>query len=206
MLLSKSLNESVGRIRSFTACFSNGPMKLIMRPLRPRAVKKREPRPTQHSLMIFGRRAFARTPITNSALKFFLGVAKDFDIDVNFTSEDDAFCQDVRDFLASSLPGDLRQKVENGIELHRDDIMRWHRIMYAKGWAAPNWPQEHGGPGWALSQKYIFDEERALSGAPRLVAFGINMCGPVLMGFGTQAQQQHFLPRILSGEHIWCQG
>ena len=127
-------------------------------------------------------------------------------MDVNFTAEDDAFRQDVRDFLASSLPGDLRQKVENGVELHRDDIMRWHRIMYAKGWAAPNWPQEHGGPGWTLAQKYIFDEEQALSGAPRLVAFGINMCGPVLMGFGTQAQQQHFLPRILSGEHIWCQG
>jgi alkylation response protein AidB-like acyl-CoA dehydrogenase len=127
-------------------------------------------------------------------------------MDVAFSEKDEGFRRHVRAFLAEALPSGLRRKVENGIELQRDDIVSWHRILHAKGWAAPNWPAEHGGPGWSLAQKYIFDEEHALAAAPRLVAFGINMCGPVLMGFGTDAQKARFLPKILSGEHVWCQG
>ena len=127
-------------------------------------------------------------------------------MDIGFTETDEVFRGEVRDFLEDALPSGLRSKVENGVELQREDLLSWHRILYAKGWVAPNWPAEHGGPGWTLAQKYIFDEEHALAGAPRLVAFGLNMCGPVLMGFGSEAQKQYFLPRILSGEHIWCQG
>lgn len=127
-------------------------------------------------------------------------------MDVEFSTADEAFRTEVRSFLGDSLPRGLRYKVENGVELQRDDIMSWQRILHDKGWVAPNWPAEYGGPGWTLAQKYIFDEEHALAGAPRLVAFGINMCGPVLMGFGSDAQKAHYLPRILSGEHVWCQG
>ena len=127
-------------------------------------------------------------------------------MDIEFGAEDKEFRQNVRRFLAASLPKGLRHKVENGVELQRDDIMNWHRMLHAKGWVAPNWPAEFGGPGWTLAQKYIFDEEHALAAAPRLVSFGINMCGPVLMGFGTDAQKQKFLPRMLSGEDVWCQG
>lgn len=127
-------------------------------------------------------------------------------MDMAFDASDEAFRAEVRAFLAEALPSGLRRKVENGFELQRDDLMSWHRILHAKGWVAPNWPQEHGGPGWSLTQKYIFDEEHALAGAPRLVAFGLNMCGPVLIGFGTDEQKARFLPKLLSGEHVWCQG
>lgn len=127
-------------------------------------------------------------------------------MDVSFSAADEAFRGEVRTFLSEALPTGLRTKVEHGVELQRDDLMHWHRILHQKGWVAPNWPAEYGGPGWSLAQKYIFDEEHALAGAPRLVAFGLNMCGPVLIGFGTETQKQYFLPRILSGEHVWCQG
>ncbi|MEC8199200.1 MAG: acyl-CoA dehydrogenase family protein [Pseudomonadota bacterium] len=116
---------------------------------------------------------------------------------LEFSAEDQAFRAEVREFPATLLPEGLRRKVENGVELQRDDIMSWHRIPHAKGWAAPNWPVEYGGPGWTLSQKYIFDEEHALAAAPQLVSFGLNMCGPISMGFGTAAQKQRFLPRML---------
>ncbi|MBL6953457.1 MAG: acyl-CoA dehydrogenase family protein [Alphaproteobacteria bacterium] len=127
-------------------------------------------------------------------------------MDMTFSADDAAFRTEVRRFLAEAIPAELKYKVENGIEMQREDVVGWHKILYERGWVAPNWPQAHGGPGWSLTQKYIFDEELGLAGAPRLVVFGINMCGPVLIGFGTQAQQQRFLPPMLSGEHTWCQG
>ena len=127
-------------------------------------------------------------------------------MDMTFSAEDAAFRVQVREFLARATPPALKYKVENGIEMQRDDVVGWHKILYDKGWVAPNWPAAHGGPGWSLTQKYIFDEELGLAGAPRLVVFGINMCGPVLIGFGTEAQKRRFLPPMLSGEHIWCQG
>lgn len=127
-------------------------------------------------------------------------------MDLTFAPEDTEFRMEVRQALREAMPAELKYKVENGIELTRDDIIGWHRILYRLGWVAPNWPKEHGGPGWSLTQKHIFDEELGLAGAPRLVTFGINMCGPVLIGFGTEEQKRRFLPPMLSGEHVWCQG
>jgi len=83
-------------------------------------------------------------------------------MDIGFTETDEVFRGEVRDFREDALPSGLRSKVENGVELQREDLLSWHRILYAKGWVAPNWPAEHGGPGWTLAQKYIFDEEHAL--------------------------------------------
>ena len=127
-------------------------------------------------------------------------------MNLDFAPDDAAFRQEVRRFLREATPRELNYKVENGIELQRADVLGWHRILYERGWVAPNWPREHGGPGWSLTQKYIFDEELGLAGAPRLVTFGINMCGPVLIGFGSTEQQRRFLPPMLAGEHVWCQG
>jgi alkylation response protein AidB-like acyl-CoA dehydrogenase len=127
-------------------------------------------------------------------------------MDISFSAADDAFRREVRAFLAEAIPPELRYKVENGIEMQRDDVVGWHKILYRQGWVAPNWPREHGGPGWTLTQKYIFDEELGLAGAPRLITFGLNMCGPVLMAFGSAAQQRRFLPAMLAAEQIWCQG
>lgn len=127
-------------------------------------------------------------------------------MDIDFTSAERAFRQEVRQFLASSLPPDIERRVDNGLELRRDDYLDWHRILCEKGWIAPGWPVEHGGTGWTPIQRYIFDEETAAAGAPRVMPFGINMVGPVIFTFGSESQKAHYLPRILSGEDWWCQG
>ena len=127
-------------------------------------------------------------------------------MDIAIRAEDEKFRGEVRKFFRASIPPDLKYKIENGIAMRREDVIGWHKFLYRRGWVAPNWPKEHGGPGWTVTQKYIFDEELGLAGAPRLVTFGVNMCGPVLIGFGSQAQKDRFLPPMLSAEHVWCQG
>ena len=122
-----------------------------------------------------------------------------------FTAEDQTFREEVRSFLRDNLPQDIREKVLAGMEVGKDDYMRWHRILYKQGWVAPTWPKDYGGAGWNAKQKYIWDEETGLAGAPRLSPFGLTMIGPVLMAFGTEEQKKH-LPKILSGEELWCQG
>jgi alkylation response protein AidB-like acyl-CoA dehydrogenase len=127
-------------------------------------------------------------------------------MDFRFSGTDIAFRQEVREFFADHLPADLKAKTANAQALSREDIMRWHGILYEKGWVAPNWPEEYGGPGWSVTEKYIFDEEQGLAAAPRLIQFGLGMCGPVIMAFGTPEQRAFHLPRMLSGEHVWAQG
>lgn len=117
-----------------------------------------------------------------------------------------AFRDRVRDFLDRDLPADLRRRTLSGLPQRRDDFVGWQRILYARGWGAPNWPREFGGMGWTLIEQHIFDEECAIAGAPRQLAFNIRMLGPVLMAFGTDAQKARFLPRILTLDDWWCQG
>lgn len=127
-------------------------------------------------------------------------------MDMTFSSAHVAFREEVRAFIEASLPGDLARiaSVDGHFELK--DVMRWHRILAAKGWVAPFWPQEYGGPGWDATQRFIFNEELELSGAPSLLPFGLSMVGPLLIQFGSEAQKRRFLPRILSGDEVWCQG
>ena len=73
--------------------------------------------------------------------------------------EDEAFRQEVRAFLAASLPADIAAKSASGFRLAKNDHVRWQKILHAKGWIAPNWPVELGGTGWTAMQKHIFDEE-----------------------------------------------
>jgi alkylation response protein AidB-like acyl-CoA dehydrogenase len=70
----------------------------------------------------------------------------------------------------------------------------------------PAWPVEYGGPGWTPTQRYIFSEEMARAETVPVLPFGINMVGPVIYTFGSQAQKDRFLPPILKGEEWWCQG
>lgn len=121
------------------------------------------------------------------------------------SAEEASFRQEVRNFVATRLPDDIRAKVRMFQPLQKDDIGRWHRILNERGWGVPAWPEEFGGPGWTPTQRAIFDEEAALGGAPRLYPH-VNMIGPVLQRFGTPAQQQRFLPKIRSMEEWWCQG
>ena len=127
-------------------------------------------------------------------------------MDLAFTQAELDFRQEVREFLATSLPHDLSEKVRLIKRLGKDDYQRWHAILNDKGWLAPGWPLKHGGAGWSPVQKHIFEEEACLAHAPRTVPFGITMLAPVLLAFGTKAQVNHHLPRILSGEDWWCQG
>jgi alkylation response protein AidB-like acyl-CoA dehydrogenase len=127
-------------------------------------------------------------------------------MDLNFTAEEAAFRQQVRSFMQEKLPADIRHKVLNGLIVERDDYVRWQRILHEQGWGAPAWPAQFGGPGWNATQQYIFEEESAAAGAPRAIPFGLKMVAPVIMAFGSPAQQQRFLPKILSAEEWWCQG
>lgn len=117
-----------------------------------------------------------------------------------------AFREEVRAFLNEQLTDDLRRKVMDHQRLTKEDFLRWHHILYEKGWVAPNWPFEYGGAAWSLEKRNVFDEECALAGAPETMPFGLRMVAPVLMTYGTEWQKQHFVPRILSGEDWWCQG
>jgi alkylation response protein AidB-like acyl-CoA dehydrogenase len=127
-------------------------------------------------------------------------------MDLNFTAEETAFREQVRSFMQEKLPADIRKKVLGGLIVERDDYVRWQRILHEQGWGAPAWPQQFGGTGWNATQQYIFEEESAAAGAPRAVPFGLKMVAPVIMAFGSPAQQQRFLPKILAAEEWWCQG
>lgn len=127
-------------------------------------------------------------------------------MDLQFTTEELAFRDEVRGFLKDKLPEDLSHKVRNGLQLSKQDMERWHAILNERGWLANHWPEQHGGPGWSAVQKFIFEHECALAGTPRIVPFGLSMLGPVLIKYGNEAQKAHWLPRILNGADWWCQG
>lgn len=127
-------------------------------------------------------------------------------MNMNDTPELRAFRSEVRKFLHSALPADIRDKVVHHRRLNKDDYVRWHRIVHAQGWAGASWPVEHGGTGWWPVQQHIWDEESSRAGSPGLQPFGVGMVGPVIMAYGTPAQKTRYLPRILSCEDWWCQG
>jgi len=127
-------------------------------------------------------------------------------MDLNFTEDELAFRGEVRAFLKDKLPDDLRRKMIERRHLGKDDIVRWQRILNARGWATPNWPVEHGGQAWTPAQRYIFQEEMALAHAPEGSPFNVNMIGPIIAKFGTEAQKARFLARIANIDDWWCQG
>jgi len=127
-------------------------------------------------------------------------------VDLTYTPEEDHFRAEVRAWVRGALSPELRERVEQGEHVSREQIVGWQKILHAKGWGAPSWPLEWGGPGWDPIRQYIFDEECALASAPRQLPFGLRMVGPVLMKFGTESQKLRFLPRIPSAEDWWCQG
>ncbi|WP_109806176.1 acyl-CoA dehydrogenase family protein [Sphingosinithalassobacter portus] len=127
-------------------------------------------------------------------------------MDLDFTAEELAFRDEVRSFFREALPDDLRAKMIERRHLEKDDIVRWQRILNARGWAVPNWPVEYGGQAWSPAQRYIYQEEMALAHAPEGSPFNINMIGPIIARFGTDAQKDRFLARIANLDDWWCQG
>ena len=127
-------------------------------------------------------------------------------MDLNFTPEELAFRAEVREFFRHALPADIRAKVELGQRLSKDEMKRWTKILYAKGWATPAWTREWGGTDWSPVMQYIFKEELHTAPAPEPLSFNVNMIGPVLIAFGTEPQKQHFLPKVASLDYWFCQG
>jgi alkylation response protein AidB-like acyl-CoA dehydrogenase len=129
-------------------------------------------------------------------------------MNISFSARHESFRDEVRRFLDTALTDELRdaQRFCPGIFLDYEHNIVWHRILYRQGWVAPAWPKAYGGTGWDLTERYIWSTETTLAGAPSLAPMGLGMCGPMLIGHGTDAQKAYYLPRILSGEDYWCQG
>jgi alkylation response protein AidB-like acyl-CoA dehydrogenase len=127
-------------------------------------------------------------------------------MDLNFTAGEQAFRTEVQRFLRDEVSHRLTDKVRHGKRLSKADHQQWHATLDARGWLASHWPRAYGGPGWSAVEKFIFEHECALAYAPRIVPFGVNMLGPVLIKYANEAQKRHWLPRILSGVDWWCQG
>ncbi len=127
-------------------------------------------------------------------------------MNLHFTDEELAFRAEIRAWVREHLPADISHKVHQALRLDKDDMQRWARILGRRGWLGWNWPAQFGGPGWNAIQRHLFEEECAMAGAPRVVPFGPVMVAPVIMAFGSAAQQQRFLPGIASGEVWWSQG
>jgi len=128
-------------------------------------------------------------------------------MDLSFSPEEEAFRQEVREFIAEAkpqLPKNLGTPEQ--ARLSKDDYLVWHRLLYKRGWVAPAWPKELGGADWSVTQRYIFSGETAKAGMPTTLPFGLGMVGPVIYTFGSETQKAKFLPRILSGDDWWCQG
>ncbi len=126
-------------------------------------------------------------------------------MDIQFTAEDLAFRDEVRKFLNEEVSEDIRKAVAGG-HIDKDVMIQWQKILYEKGWVAPNWPVEYGGTGWNITQKFIFENECAEFGAPAVVPFGLKMVAPVIYTFGNEEQKKRFLPDILQSNVWWCQG
>ena len=113
---------------------------------------------------------------------------------------------------AAFLRAELTPELVRGTDLHESLFpppavaLPWQAKLQRRGWLAPHWPREQGGAGWSAMQRFIFETEAALAGAPALPPFGLNYLGPVLVRYGTEAQRARFLPRILDGSDYWCQG
>ncbi len=127
-------------------------------------------------------------------------------MDLNYSDEERVFRDEVRGWLETNLPADIRGKVVAYQALEKEDYLRWHRILAEQGWSVPHWPLEWGGTGWDITRRYLYDEQFGLAGAPLLPPFGPSMCASVLLKFGTPEQKNRFLPRIRNGDDFWVQG
>ena len=129
-------------------------------------------------------------------------------MDLELSKEDLAFRDEVRAFLQENLTADIKDGAKVTSAIRSDFLIasRWAKILADKGWLAHTWPAEHGGPGWNVVQRYIYDYECAMAGTPSLYSMGTRMIGPAIMKFGNDQQKEFYLSKILSDEDTWCQG
>jgi alkylation response protein AidB-like acyl-CoA dehydrogenase len=129
-------------------------------------------------------------------------------MDLSFSPEEEAFRADVRAFIADAKTKLPKTDVgaPEAATRTKEDYLAWHKLLYKQGWVAPLWPKEYGGPGWSVTQRFIFNQEAANAETPTTLPFGLSMVGPVIFTYGNDEQKKKYLPRILSGEDWWCQG
>ncbi|MEV0012096.1 acyl-CoA dehydrogenase family protein [Streptomyces sp. NPDC047973] len=129
-------------------------------------------------------------------------------MDIEPNADLEKFRQEVAQFLDTAPTAEIREAGRKTTSVFGpfEQVMAWHRILHSRGWAAPDWPVEHGGPGWSVEQRYVFAEEYQKRGLPPLLPNGLRMIGPLLMEAGTPEQQARYLPGILAGEDYWTQG
>ena len=133
-------------------------------------------------------------------------------MDFQYTPEQEGFRSDLRSWLEVNLPSELcvEDAMDERVAPDTETFNKrrgWQRKMYEGGWVGIPWPTEYGGRGAGLMEQVVFDEEYTQARAPVLPGFsGIALCGPTLMQWGTEAQKEKFLKRILRGDDIWCQG
>lgn len=127
---------------------------------------------------------------------------------MDFTPDksEDIFREEVRQFLAENLPPEIAKRGKAGFVPAKDDQIAWQKILAKKGWSVPNWPVEYGGTGWSVAQRYIFEEESFLAGAPPPIVGGVGLVGPIIYTYGTEDQKRRHLPPIRNGEVVWFQG
>ncbi|KCZ97859.1 acyl-CoA dehydrogenase [Hyphomonas polymorpha PS728] len=129
-------------------------------------------------------------------------------MDLSLSPADQKFQQEVRDWIAENFNAELRAKMaltKNGY-VDKASQVAWQKKLASKGWIAPNWPKEYGGPGLSATQRHILHAELSGAGTPNVAPFGVSMVAPVIMAFGNEAQKKEHLPKILSSDVWWCQG
>jgi alkylation response protein AidB-like acyl-CoA dehydrogenase len=127
-------------------------------------------------------------------------------MDLVFSQEDLDFQEEIRSFLTSEYPLDIKERQDNRLPFEPEDVIKWQKILAKKGWFAINWPKKNGGTDWSPTKKYILQNELAVANTPIIIPFGVNMCGPVIYTFGTDTQKRQHLPGILNSDVWWCQG
>ena len=127
---------------------------------------------------------------------------------MDFTTDmsEQAFREEIRSFLNENLPADMAARGRSGYLANKQDALAWQKVLARRGWSVPHWPEEYGGPGWTSRQRYIFDEECYLAGAPVTNIAGVGLVGPVIYTYGNDAQKRRFLPDIRQGNTYWIQG
>lgn len=127
-------------------------------------------------------------------------------MDFALAEEDVAFRCDKRAWIGANLPAEIALRGRRGFHATRADVETWTRLLNAQGWAAPAWPQANGGADWTPLQRYLFQLELRAAGAPVQDQSAMELVGPVIYTYGSEAQKRSHLPRILNAETFWCQG
>jgi alkylation response protein AidB-like acyl-CoA dehydrogenase len=127
-------------------------------------------------------------------------------MDLALKPEHQAFADEVREFARKNLSPATKEKTLSGKHYDRDDHVVWQQALGRQGWLTYTWPKKYGGPGWGVTERYLFENVLAEEGAPRIIPFGVKMVGPVIYTFGTAEQKERFLPGIAASTVAWCQG